>query len=506
MTEKCSWICFGLATVSAGIFAFLLIEEKKKLKRIRVSKVRDDDDLEIPSLLAQSTGQNTPVLLRPDDSLVSVRPDRLGERYIVVSPLFAHTEFSGRFIDDSATLLEAVWRNESKGREFKVFSRCGPRERLHFEPWKVKAAIVTSGGLCPGLNNVIRGITQMLSLYGVKKIYGVKFGFLGITDDSAWIDLNMEIVETIHQLGGSLLVANRGHAPPKDMAAALVKRGINMLYVIGGDGSHRGMAAIERELELQSHECTVVGIPKTIDNDIPVIDVSFGFGTAVAEAVRAVQAAYVEASGAPNGIGLVKLMGRSSGFVVLYAVIAAALVDVALLPEMEDISMPLLLGHIKRKMKEKGKCVIVVAEGCGKTLMDVDVTKRDGGGNLKLPDVGIFLKEQLNIYSKKESLGWAVKYIDPTYMIRAVPANAYDSVYCHVLAHNAVHSAMAGYTGFSCGRVDQHFVMIPSRLIADRPPRQVNVGGRWFSRMLMFTGQPSFSPPGKTIRKSSFII
>ena len=380
--------------------------------------------------------------------------------------------------------------------------RAGPRSKLHFEPSQVSAAIIT----CGGLNNVIRGITQMLSEYGVTKIWGIRNGYMGVCDPKAWIELNMKVVETIHQQGGSFLVANRGNDDPKQMAAELMRRGINQLFVIGGDGSHRGASALQTELELANYECAVCAIPKTIDNDIPCIDVSFGFGTAVAEAVRAVQAAYVEASGAPNGIGLVKLMGRSSGFVVLYAVLASALVDVALLPEMEEIHMPRLLSYIKQKIALKGRCVIVVAEGCGRSMMDIDPAKKDAGGNVKLPDVGIFLRDKINEYSKQNKENWTLKYIDPTYMIRAVPANAYDSVYCHVLAHNAVHSAMAGYTGVSIGRVDQHYVMIPIKLIAESPPRQVNVAGRWFSRLRMITEQGDFAPPGKVMRQSSFVL
>jgi 6-phosphofructokinase 1 len=290
------------------------------------------------------------------------------------------------------------------------------------------------------------------------------------------------------------------------MAAELIRRGINQLYVIGGDGSHRGAAAIQRELQAASYECNVIGVPKTIDRDIPIIDESFGFATAVAEAAKAIQAAYVEASGAPNGVGLVKLMGRHSGFVVMYAALAAGVVDLALIPEMEEVSVPAVLEYMEQVVKTKGRCVVVVAEGCGRTLMEVDPTKRDAGGNLKLPDVGLHLRDKINEHSKSNKLDWIVKYIDPTYMIRAVPANAHDSVYCHVLAHNAVHSAMAGYTGVSIGRVDQHYVMIPIDVLTNLPPRQVNVAGRYFSRLLMSTCQPSFTPQGRVVRKSSFVL
>ena len=464
-------------------------------------------------LVKGSTVDDLDLLLKPGETVAYMRPSNLAEIYgpkVIVSPLMKKYEgmsFTDGFLDDRSTVVETIWRDNSQAKtQFKRFLRAGPRAKLYWEPSEVTAAVLTCGGLCPGLNNVIRGVTQMLSEYGVTKIMGVKNGYLGITDPNAWVPLSMKVVENIHQMGGSHLVAGRGNDDPRKMAEALISKGVNMLFVIGGDGSHRGAAAIQKELELLNHECSVVGIPKTIDNDIPMIDVSFGFGTAVAEAVRAVQAAYVEASGAPNAIGLVKLMGRGSGFVVLYTVCAAAVVDVALLPEMEDINLPRLLQYIKQKIAQKQRCVIVVAEGCGKTLMEVDPSNKDAGGNLKLPDVGIYLKDKITEYAKINKENWTIKYIDPTYMIRAVPANAYDSVYCHVLAHNAVHSAMAGYTGFSCGRVDQHFVMIPIKLIAETPPRQVNTAGRWFARMVMFTEQPSFLPPGRVMRHSSFIL
>ena len=526
-SRRVLYVSIGAAAIAAGVgFLWhlrtntqyeLMIRNLRKslmeyqstaLKQVSQERVRSTE-----SLAEHDETASDASILRNGETVTFVKPNNLADVFGArdfLSPLkrkYQDMSFTESFLDDKSTVVETIWRDNAQVKmQFKRFLRAGPRAKLYWEPSKVNAAIITCGGLCPGLNNVIRGLTQMLSEYGVAKIWGIKNGYMGITDANAWIALSMKVVEDIHQHGGSFLVCNRGNEEPKKMAQALIAKGINMLFVIGGDGSHRGASALQQELDLLNYECSVVGIPKTIDNDIPLIDVSFGFGTAVAEAVRAVNAAYVEASGAPNGIGLVKLMGRSAGFVVLYAVCAAAVADVALLPEMEDINLPRLFGYIKQKLMQKGRCVIVVAEGCGKTLMDVDPTRKDAGGNVKLPDVGVFLKEKIAEYAKQNKETWTIKYIDPTYMIRAVPANAYDSVYCHVLAHNAVHSAMAGYTGFSCGRVDQHYVMIPIKLIADNPPRQVNVAGRWFARMVMFTEQPSLTPPGKVMRQSSFVL
>lgn len=452
-------------------------------------------------------------VLQPGEQLVYIKPSNLADTFgkkEFTTPLlrtFDELVAGEGFLDPTSIATQTIWRDIGQEKKtFYRYLRAGPREKLYFEPSKVVPAIVTCGGLCPGLNNVIRGITLMLFEYGVPKVFGIKNGYLGICDDSAWIELTRETVHTIHQQGGSFLVSNRGNDPTDKMVDALIKRGVNMLYIVGGDGTHRGAAAMEDEFIKRRFECSIIGIPKTIDNDIPMIDNSFGFGTAVSEAVRAVQAAFVESVGAPKCIGLVKLMGRRSGFVCLYAVCSSAIVDVALLPEM-DVSLPKLLRHIKHLIDTKGHCVVVVAEGCGGTLMQVDASKKDAGGNIKLPDVGIYLKDQIMDYAKKNGeREWTVKYIDPTYMIRAVPANAYDSVYCHVLAQNAVHGAMAGYTGFSCCKCDQRYVMLPFQHLTTRPPRQVNTGGRWYARMIMATEQPSLSPPGSVKRKSSFLL
>lgn len=451
-------------------------------------------------------------VLQTGESLVYLKPANLADTFgkkEFLTPLlrkFDDLVAGEGFLDLTSIATQTVWRDVGqKNKIFYRYLRAGPREKLYFDPATVVPAVVTCGGLCPGLNNVIRAITLMLLEYGVPSVWGIRNGYLGICDKSAWTELTRENVHTIHQSGGSFLVSNRGNDPVDKMVDSLIKRGVNMLYIVGGDGTHRGAAAMEEEFIKRRYECAIVGIPKTIDNDIPMIDNSFGFGTAVSEAVRAIQAAFVESTGAPRCIGLVKLMGRRSGFVTLYAVCSSALVDVALLPEM-DISLPKLVRHIKHLIDTKGHCVVVVAEGCGGTLMQADPTKKDAGGNIKLPDVGVFLKDQIMDFAKKNACDWTVKYIDPTYMIRAVPANAYDSVYCHVLAQNAVHGAMAGYTGFSCCKCDQRYVMLPFQHLTSRPPRQVNTGGRWYARMIMATEQPNLAPPGSVKRKSSFLL
>ena len=105
--------------------------------------------------------------------------------------------------------------------------------------------------------------------------------------------------------------------------------------MIGGDGTHKGIQEIYNELKSQNYQATCVGIPKTIDNDIPIIDKSFGFETAVAESIRAIRSAYVESRGADYGIGLVRLMGRDAGWIAMEATNISRDVNICLIPESE---------------------------------------------------------------------------------------------------------------------------------------------------------------------------
>eukprot|EP00928_Gymnodinium_smaydae_P064576 TRINITY_DN4786_c0_g1_i3.p1 TRINITY_DN4786_c0_g1~~TRINITY_DN4786_c0_g1_i3.p1 ORF type:complete len:2322 (+),score=594.61 TRINITY_DN4786_c0_g1_i3:531-6968(+) len=407
------------------------------------------------------------------------------------------------YLDDNSwatrTLTQANHRDQL-GKTYTQFLLGGPREYLHFDPKKSNAVIVTCGGLCPGLNSVIRELTIMLKAYGVENVYGCKGGYKGLVSPENWIQLNGSIVQDIHLLGGSILVSDRGNPPHSEIAKSLQRMNIRQYFVLGGDGTHKGgMQTFDAMMEI-GHECAVVGIPKTIDNDIAHLDRSFGFNTACTEAARAISSAHTEAVCSENCIGLVKLMGRHCGFVALGATLAARHVDICLLPEM-DISLPKVLSHLVHLIKTKKHAVIVVAEGCGDTLISSESAETDAGGNKIMADVGAWLREQILKYFEKMHLHCQVKYTDPTYMIRAVAPNANDNVYCTVLAQYGVHAAMAGFTGISIGKVDEHFVMLPIHCITNikRPlqPQRVNIKGRQYQRMLLTTGQPNFSPgPG----------
>jgi len=282
-----------------------------------------------------------------------------------------------------------------------------------------------------------------------------------------------------------------------------VAKDVNQIYIIGGDGTHRAADAIAQEAVKRQLKLSVVGIPKTIDNDLGVIDRSFGFSTAVTEARKAIQAAVVEASCAPNGVGIVQLMGRHAGYIAAHATLATRQVDICLIPE---IQFPLrgqngvceLTEYI---VKRQGYCVIVIAEGAGADLVAKSKAEYDEGGNRKLPDIGKFLSAEVKKYFGERKVEASIKLIDPSYMIRAVNADASDAVYCQSIAQNAVHGAMAGFTGFSSGLVNNRTVLIPFDLISATSPSYLNPDGRTWERVLSLTHQPMYQPMPSDIKE-----
>jgi len=371
----------------------------------------------------------------------------------------------------------------------------GPREKIYFDPAKTKAAIVTCGGLCPGINDVIRAIVMELYYrYGVKNIVGIKYGFRGLIPRFGHDikELTPDLVKDIHTLGGSILGSSRGRYDVGEMVDALKRMNIDIFFCIGGDGTMRGAQSIAEEIERRGLNIAVVGIPKTIDNDLTLIQRSFGFDTAISEAVKAIQCAHVEATGAPNGIGLVKLMGRQSGHIAASAALAQSDVNFCLIPE---VPFALegergLLKSIERRLKERGHCVILVAEGAGQELMrkEGDPIERDASGNLRLLDIGQFLKNKITEYFHERGIEINLKYIDPSYIIRSVPANSYDSIYCAALGQYAVHAAMAGKTAMLVGLMHDEYVHLPLKMVGSG--MKVDPNGNIWMRVLEATGQP----------------
>jgi len=381
--------------------------------------------------------------------------------------------------------------------ELPALEPCGPRRKIFFDPSKTRAGIVTCGGLCPGLNDVVRGVVRSLvNQYGVRRVTGFRNGYQGFIASFRHdvVELTPEVVDGITSEGGTFLGTSRGHQDAEEIVDCLERLNINVLFVVGGDGSMRGAMRIaqvagERELRL-----SVVGIPKTIDNDIPYIDQSFGFQTAFAQAAETIRAVKTEARSTPNGVGIVKLMGRHSGFIAAYAALANHDADIVLIPEV-PFELYDLLGYLHGRMAERGHVVLVVAEGAGQDLLEDSGfisgtdTVTDASGNAKLRDIGPFLRDRIDEHLRRAGIPPTIRYIDPSYAIRSVPANAYDKAYCLRLAHIAVHAAMSGRTEMVVGRLRRRFVHIPMALAVSRRNQVDPHGDLWMS-VLEATGQP----------------
>jgi 6-phosphofructokinase 1 len=377
--------------------------------------------------------------------------------------------------------------------QLPAFEPAGPRRKIFFDPSKTRAAIATCGGLCPGFNDVIRSLVLELNKsYGVNKVHGVCNGYQGFIAKyrRPVIDLPPSRVAGINEHGGTILGTSRGEQDPEEIVDCLERMSVNILFVIGGDGTLRGAQRITRVIAERGQKIAVVGVPKTIDNDIMFIDQSFGFQTAVAEATRSIRAAHAEAEASPNGIGLVKLMGRHSGFIACYAALAMSDTNFVLIPEapFELEGTGGFLNVLRKRLETRGHAVIVVAEGAGQHLM-TGLCATDASGNAKLQDIGVYLRQRLVEYFASIGMECNLKYIDPSYEIRSVPANPFDSVYCIRLAHNAVHAAMSGRTEMVVGRWNGRFVHVPMAM-AVRERYTVDTSGDLWTSVLEATGQP----------------
>jgi 6-phosphofructokinase 1 len=409
------------------------------------------------------------------------------------SPLF-------KFVDDKERILYDVslenFNNYRKSGEDPVsFEKAGPRENIFFEPAKTKVGIVTCGGLCPGLNNVIRSlVNELYYRYGINRILGIKFGFEGLVAkyNHPLVELTAPLVSNLHLIGGTFLGSSRGNQDIGQIVDTLEIQNINILFCIGGDGTLRGAHAIHEEIERRKLKISIAGIPKTIDNDINLIDKSFGFETAFSIANDIIRNAHNEAAGAFNGIALVKLMGRDSGFIAAHAALSIQEVNFVLIPE---ISFDLygqrgFLRILRKRLEERHHAVIVVAEGAGQEFFDKSEQTKDSSGNIKHKDIGMYLKEKISEEFTTKKFPYSIRYIDPSYIIRSAPANANDSKFCNLLAQNAVHATMAGKTDFVVGNWNNLFTLLPIPL-ATAERKRIDVEGELWWNVLEATGQPT---------------
>jgi len=392
--------------------------------------------------------------------------------------------------------LSALTEFEGPSGPAPAFELAGPRHQVFFDPARLRAAIVTCGGLCPGLNNVIRGLVLELTQgYGVNEVIGFRYGYEGCVRKSGLghVRLTPTTVADIHSQGGTSLGTSRGEQNAEEVVDRLQELGVQVLFTIGGDGTFRGAMAIAAAVERRGLSISIIGVPKTIDNDIHFIDRSFGFETAFSAAVEVIRSAHVEATGARNGIGVVKLMGRHSGFIACHAALASTDVDVVLIPELpfRFEGRNGLFEFLEARLELQSHAVIVVAEGAGQEycMGSNGPASTDRSGNAKLGDIGVVMRDRIVDYFKGRRTELNLKYIDPSYHIRSVPASPADSVYCWNMARNAVHAAMAGNTNMLIGRWHGRFVHVPMSL-ATRFRKQVDVTGDLWSSVIESTRQP----------------
>ena len=394
-------------------------------------------------------------------------------------------------VSDDVHIPERIEVGSHPGLKFEL---AGPRAKLFFDPKKTRAGIVTCGGLCPGLNNVIRSLFLELHYgYGVSEVIGFRGGYSGLDPKCSLepVTITPQFVDGIHQQGGTILGSSRGPVSIERAVENLIARKIDILFTVGGDGTQRGANDLYQTARKHGHALSVVGVPKTIDNDVGFVSCTFGFFSAVEEAKRVIECAHTEARSVPGGIGLVKLMGRHAGFITAGAVVASQDVNFALIPEV-PFKIDIFLAALKQRMLNKSHAVIAVAEGAGQELLATDTKKRDASGNVKLKDIGPFLREKIETFFKAKGISVAVRYFDPSYQVRSRPANCEDALLCDLFARHAAHAAMAGKTGVVIGFLHERFIHVPIELLATHTKRLDPASG-WWRSVLATTGQPALA-------------
>ncbi len=403
-----------------------------------------------------------------------------------------HADGDRILLDDHMDSVRQAMQSDIEAPSIEL---AGPRREIYFKPADTCCAIVTCGGLCPGINDVIRAIVmQAHYTYGVGEILGIQYGYEGLDPACGHkpLELTPDLVRNIPTFGGSFLGSSRGQRDTKVMVNRLEALGVNILFVIGGDGSQRGAKDIYEEAQRRGSQLAVVGVPKTIDNDLMFMDRSFGYQTAFAMAFHAVTAAHTEAHGARNGVGLVKLMGRDSGFIACSAALATGEANIVLIPEVPfTLEGPTgLLAMLEERLASRGHAVIIAAEGAGQDLMAGATDATDASGNHLHADIGLLLKERIAGHFKQRHLDLNLKYIDPSYLIRSVPVAPDDRVFCLNLGRHAVHAGMAGKTGMVVALWHQSFVHLPMGLVTRGRCKVDPCGDLWRS-VIESTGQPA---------------
>lgn len=442
-----------------------------------------------------------------------------------------------------------------------TFPEAGPRENLVYPMESrdgatdsLQVGVLVSGGIAPGINAVIKGIVDRHTLYSNHakenddtsydlEIIGYRDGFSGLLSGSH-IKLNRKKVRDFANKGGSLLGTSRYHplldlddpgkrdSAVRDIISNL--KDIDILYVIGGDGSMRAAHMIwtraqRMHAEGEASKLSVVAIPKTMDNDILWVWQSFGFMSAVEKAKQFVLQLHTEASSNPR-LGIMQLFGSDSGFVVTHAALASGVCDYVLIPE-ADFSMEVLCEFIKKKLKSRYKRGQDGKSPFGMILMAETAIPRDGINSpgckyIDDPDVGLEKEEKIaiekfiadgrrvqgqtqdalrrggikiisrvvqkEIRQMKPGQYWEKFRVftnEPRHLIRAIDPSVQDVIFGQRMGTLAVDNAMAGYTDFMISQWLTEYVLVPLKLVVLGRKRVPQKGIFWKS-VLANTGQP----------------
>jgi 6-phosphofructokinase 1 len=447
-----------------------------------------------------------------------------------------------------------------------TFAEAGPRNMLRFPGHHkklLKVGVLVSGGIAPGINAVISGIVQRHVLYHTPQItdlrvpgktprsytlqvFGFRNGFAGLLAgddvtvlyDSDSPDEKLRAhLRRIANRGGSEIGTSRyddllSTADPdkreKDLdqvAENLANRHFDILYVIGGDGSMRAAHATWKRSRDNGKSLSVIGVPKTMDNDILWVWQSFGFLSAVEKAREALQQLHTEATSNPR-LCVVQLFGSDSGFVVSHAALASGVCDAALIPEV-PFTMKKLADYITERLSKRFRPGAGGQSPYGMIVMAETAVPQDAEDYLSDPEVDLDENEKAAIQAfvskgcrvhgqtpdelrtgglkvvsrvlqkriremKVDDAYWAdfrVFTNEPRHLLRAIPPSASDVAFGQRLGVLAVDNAMAGYTDFMISQWMTEYVLVPLDLVV-LGRKRVPPNGIFWKSVVASTGQP----------------
>lgn len=430
----------------------------------------------------------------------------------------------------------------------------GPRRYVSYpQKNQLKVGILVSGGIAPGINAVISGIiarhhayqawSQKINKNYALEILGYSEALKGLLHAGRpAVPLDLKTVREAVNHGGSILPTARADElldleDPKQRDGALdkvtsrlINQQIDILYIIGGDGSMRAAHAIScRARRNPINELSVIGIPKTMDNDILWVWQSFGFLSAVEFAKQAILQLHTEVMSNPR-LCVIQLFGSDSGFVVSHAALASGVCDAVLIPEV-NFTLKQLSGYIRYRLQDRphsdkpyGGIVALaetaipldwreyvsataeVADGSEKVILTPEElraieTFESHGRRVhgQTPDAlrsgGLRLVSQI-LQREIRKLGdrWSSYRVftnEPRHLIRSIEPSVSDVIFAQRLGTLAVDNAMAGYHDFMISQWLTEYVLVPLKLVVLGRKRVPEHGIFWKS-VRASTGQPDF--------------